>query len=143
MGIKRKNENFNEEECIEDSFERSLSKIISLSSITIIPKEKVSTNANSSKKIKHNDKEQNYPLKNNISIEDEKRKRELFKQKMRYEDMNNPKFREPFKYGWKRVVVKNTNEDVLNKEEKVVYVYYISPNGNRLSSYKTLEESSK
>ena len=41
-------------------------------------------------------------------------------------DVTSPDYLEPFKFGWKRIGMKNRNPE--GQDEELEYVYYLTPN---------------
>lgn len=62
----------------------------------------------------------------------------LMKQKVA-NDMSNPLYKEPFKYGWKRELVFRGSNDPPFK--KMADIYYYTPKGKKVRSFREVAES--
>ena len=58
-------------------------------------------------------------------------------------DFSEPRFKEPFKLGWKRVGVLLKNYDSQNNGKELSSVYYLTPEGRRVYTPKDLNMISK
>lgn len=56
-------------------------------------------------------------------------------------DMSNPLYKEPFKYGWKRELVFRASHDSSFK--KMADIYYYTPKGKKVRSFREVAESRK